>query len=147
MLNQFYNQRMRLVVWSKKLLFILFVFLFQFVSLHAQTKEPITMEQLMKLDIDSVFPVVEKLSQEETAALITQIRQNFREQVPDIDKFYLLISHLESIKAIHEEQKRLKSLHIVYGLGLFVFSSLVGYVLFSQRNAIRGINRYISKDE
>jgi hypothetical protein len=137
------------------LLLMISVSSFLFTPLLSQPKEPmlsqakksVTAEQLIQMDMDSVFPVIEKLSQEETAALITQLREHLRKQVSDIDKFYFLISHLESIKAIHEEQKRLKSLHIVYGLGLFVFSGLIGFILFSQRSAIRGINQYVSKDE
>ncbi|MCB1160810.1 MAG: hypothetical protein H7A25_25225 [Leptospiraceae bacterium] len=102
-------------------------------------------EELLQMDLDKVFPIIEKLNKEETAALITQIRSTAKTSYKDIDKFYLLISQLESIKAIAIEEKRLKDLHLVYGLGLFLFSSVLGYVIFSQRKIIQSLQQYLDK--
>lgn len=126
------------------IIYLLFSCMITF-SLAAQNKESISAKQFLEMDIDKVFPLVEKMTKEETDSLITQVRQEARESYKDIDKFHLLISHLESIKAIQEEQKRLKSLHIVYSLALFLFVSIMGYILFSQRKIIKEIQRYSEK--
>lgn len=92
--------------------------------------------QFLQMQTEEVFPIIERMSRNEAAILVTQIRAEVKKEYPQIDKFYLLISHLESIRAIKEEQKRLKSLHYVYGLALFLFTSVLGYVIFSQRKII-----------
>ena len=66
-----------------------------------------------------------------------------QKEYPNIDKFYLLISHLENIKAIEEEQTRLKSLNLVYGLGLMLILGLLGYILYSQRKTIQNLNQLL----
>ncbi|NBU98299.1 MAG: hypothetical protein EBS19_08835, partial [Spirochaetia bacterium] len=77
--------------------------------------------------------------------LITQIRVIARSEYKEIDKFYLLISHLETIKAIEEEEKKLRDLNTVYGLGLFIFVGLVGYSLFAQRKSIQAIEEHLKQ--
>ncbi|MCB1176771.1 MAG: hypothetical protein KDK36_04235, partial [Leptospiraceae bacterium] len=59
---------------------------------------------LMEMDLDSAFKTIHKLNKEETDSLITKIRVEARKDYKEIDKFYLLISHLESMKAIEEEE-------------------------------------------
>ncbi|HMV41159.1 MAG TPA: hypothetical protein PK079_05630 [Leptospiraceae bacterium] len=91
------------------------------------------------------FRVIEKLRKEEASELITQIRSVVRKDYKEIDKFYLLISHLETIKAIEEEQARLRSLNLVYGLGLFLVIGLLLYVLVSQRKTIQNLNQLLKE--
>jgi choline-glycine betaine transporter len=52
---------------------------------------------------------------------------------------------LESIKAIEEEEKKLKDLNLVYILGLFLVVFVIGYTLFSQRKTLETIKRLSSK--
>jgi len=77
--------------------------------------------------------------------LITQVRVYAREEYKDIDKFYLLISHLESIRAIEEEDKKLKDLNLVYFLALALFSALIGFNVFSQRKSIKSIQEHLNQ--
>lgn len=89
------------------------------------------------------FNAISKLSKEDSAEIITQIRSSARKEYPNIDKFYLVISHLESIKAIEEEQARLRSLNLVYGLALLLVLGLLGYILYSQRKTIQNLNQLL----
>ncbi|MBP7284454.1 MAG: hypothetical protein KBA66_22905 [Leptospiraceae bacterium] len=89
------------------------------------------------------FNTIAKLNKTDVAELITQIRGTAKKEYPNIDKFYLLISHLENIKAIEEEQTRLKSLNLVYGLGLMLILGLLGYILYSQRKTIQNLNQLL----
>lgn len=95
------------------------------------------------MQTDSAFEVIGKLNKTETAALITQIRAEVKKEYKDIDKFYLLISHLEKIQSVEEEQKRLKDLNLVYILGLGLFSGFLLYVYFRQRKMIHSLERHL----
>lgn len=109
-------------------------------------KSKISAQEILSMEESEAFNKIEKLKKEDTAELITQIRSIARKDYKEIDKFYLLISHLESIKAIEEEQARLKSLNLVYGLGLLLIVGLLAYVLYSQRKTIQNLNQLLSPD-
>ncbi|MEM7179314.1 MAG: hypothetical protein AAF518_00260 [Spirochaetota bacterium] len=119
------------------------IFLYQPNFAQEPSKKQYTASEFLQMDTEESFPIVEKMTRNEAAVLITQIRQEAKQKYADIDKFYLLISHLESIRAIQEEQKRLKSLHFVYGLALFLFTAILGYVLFSQRKVIKELQNLL----
>ena len=126
-----------------RILSVLFFFFFSF-SVDSQSRKP-DVQELMQMDLDSAFGYIHKLSKTETDALITQFRVEARKDYKDIDKFYLLISHLENIKAIEEEHKKLKDLNMVYLLGLFLILGLTGYLLYSQRKILESIRQINSE--
>ncbi|HNF17615.1 MAG TPA: hypothetical protein PK453_28410, partial [Leptospiraceae bacterium] len=105
-------------------------------SLYSEEKK-VTASEIMQMQTDSAFEVIGRLNKTETAALITQIRAEAKKEYKDIDKFYLLISHLEKIQSVDEEQKRLKDLNLVYLLALGLFSGFLLYVYFRQRKMIQ----------
>jgi hypothetical protein len=102
-------------------------------------------KEILEMDSDKAFEIIGKLNKTQSEELITQIRVIARNEYKDIDKFYLLISHLETIKAIEEEEKKLRDLNTVYGLGLFLFVGLVGYSLFAQRKSIQAIEEHLKQ--
>ncbi|MBE7412720.1 MAG: hypothetical protein L6Q54_02130 [Leptospiraceae bacterium] len=112
-------------------------------SVFSESKKKLDYREFLNLSESDIYPVVSKLSKEEAATLISEIRKDARKSYPNIDKFYLLISHLESIKAISEEESRLKSLNLVYLLALVLFVVLLGFVLFRQRSYIKEVNQYL----
>jgi len=123
---------------------IIFIILFNNSFLVSQeVKSQHTAKELLQMDSDRAFEVIGRLNKIQSDELITQIRLEARKEYKEIDKFYLLISHLESIKAIEEEEKKLKDLNLVYGLGLFLFVLLIGYNIFSERKSIRAIEEHL----
>lgn len=127
----------------KKNLTILITILFPILLLAEEGKSKVTATELLQMGESEAFKTIGKLSKEESVELITQIRATARKEYQNIDKFYLVISHLESIKAIEEEQARLKSLNLVYALGLVLVMGLLGYILYSQRKTIQNLNQLL----
>ncbi len=111
-------------------------------SLYSQEKK-VSASEILQMQTDSAFEIIGRLNKTETAALITQIRAEAKKEYKDIDKFYLLISHLEKIQSVEEEQKRLKDLNTVYILAMGLFSGLLLYVYFRQRKLIQSLERHI----
>ncbi len=122
--------------------FIIIFLLILSSTITAQDKS-IDPKELMEMDSDRAFELIGRLNKSQSEELITQIRVIARKEYKEIDKFYLLISHLETIKAIEEEEKKLRDLNTVYGLGLFIFVSLVGYSIFAQRKSIQAIEEHL----
>ena len=120
----------------------LLILLMTGLSLYSEEKK-VTASEIMQMQTDSAFEVIGRLNKTETAALITQIRAEAKKEYKDIDKFYLLISHLEKIQSVDEEQKRLKDLNLVYLLALGLFSGFLLYVYFRQRKMIQSLERHI----
>lgn len=88
---------------------------------------------------------ISKLNKADSAALITQVRVEAKTNYANIDNFYFLISHLERITAIEEEQERLRSLHLVYGLSLAILMVFLGIILYQQRKAVNHINQLLKE--
>jgi hypothetical protein len=130
---------MKFFVFSFSFFFIIFT------SLFSQDKPTIQAKELMQMEADKAFALIGKLNKVQTEELITQVRLYAREEYKDIDKFYLLISHLESMRAIEEEDKKLKDLNLVYFLALFLFSALLGFNVFSQRKSIKAIQEHLNQ--
>ncbi|EQA63631.1 hypothetical protein [Leptospira alexanderi] len=103
--------------------------------------------EYLNSDLDQIFPILQKMKKEEAAILITQIREESRKEWPKTDKFYFLISHLESIKAIEEEHERLKSLNEVYFIGALLLSGFLVFSIFRQRTLVRKINAQLGDKE
>ncbi|XDD50420.1 hypothetical protein AB3N59_00980 [Leptospira sp. WS92.C1] len=104
------------------------------------TKPVMGAKEYLNADLDTVFPIIQKMKKEDAVILITQIREEAKKSWPDSDKFYFLISHLESIKAIEEEHTRLKSLNEVYLIGSVLLAGFLVFSIFRQRSLIRKIN-------
>lgn len=116
-----------------------FIFFFFIFFLFSEDKKNLSVKDFFSLSEQESFNYISKLTKEETASLITLIRSDARKDYKDIDKFYLLISHLESIKAIDEEQERLKGLNLVYQISLALILILLGYIIYSQKKTISEI--------
>ena len=128
-------------IWYFRLiLLVLFFFNFQLFS-----KDIITPTEFSEKSIDELFVIVQNLSDEDSKNLIFQIREQERAKYKDIDKFYLLISHLAEITAIKKEQKRLESLNLVYALGLLLFLAVLVFVFIKQRKEISIINSLLKE--
>ncbi len=126
---------------------ILSLYIFSIFSspIFSQDKPSVTAKELMQMEADKAFELIGKLNKSQTNELITQVRLYAREEYKDIDKFYLLISHLESMRAIEEEDKKLKDLNLVYFLALALFSALIGFNVFSQRKSIKAIQEHLNQ--
>ncbi len=127
----------------KKNVITIILILLPFLLFSQEQKRKVTAEELLNMGESQAFNTIAKLNKTDAAELITQIRGTAKKEYPNIDKFYLLISHLENIKAIEEEQARLKSLNLVYALGLVVILGLLGYILYSQRKTIQNLNQLL----
>ncbi len=127
----------------KKNVITIILILLPFLLFSQEQKRKVTAEELLNMGESQAFNTIAKLNKTDVAELITQIRGTAKKEYPNIDKFYLLISHLENIKAIEEEQTRLKSLNLVYGLGLMLILGLLGYILYSQRKTIQNLNQLL----
>ncbi len=127
----------------KKNVITIILILLPFLLFSQEQKRKVTAEELLNMGESQAFNTIAKLNKTDAAELITQIRGTAKKEYPNIDKFYLLISHLENIKAIEEEQTRLKSLNLVYGLGLMLILGLLGYILYSQRKTIQNLNQLL----
>ena len=127
----------------KKILTIFITLTFPILLIAQEGKTKLTANELLQMQESEAFNAISKLSKEDSAEIITQIRSSARKEYQNIDKFYLVISHLESIKAIEEEQARLRSLNLVYGLALLLVLGLLGYILYSQRKTIQNLNQLL----
>ncbi|ABJ74928.1 hypothetical protein [Leptospira borgpetersenii] len=114
---------------------------------NGKSKSILEAKEYLNSDLDQIFPILQKMKKEEAAILITQIREESRKEWPKTDKFYFLISHLESIKAIEEEHERLKSLNEVYFIGALLLSGFLVFSIFRQRALVRKINAQLSDKE
>jgi hypothetical protein len=112
---------------------------------QTQPKSLPTAKELLEMELDKTYPIIENLTKEESKELISQIRKEVKSEFKQADQFYFLISHLEEIQAIEKEQARLRSLLWVFGLGFLLFFSFLTYIFFSQRRAIRDINQMLEK--
>ncbi|AYV56168.1 hypothetical protein [Leptospira kmetyi] len=116
-------------------------------SADSGSKPAMGAKDYLNADLDKIFPIIQKMKKEEAAILITQIREESKKEWPNADKFYFLISHLESIKAIEEEHERLKSLNEVYLIGALLLSGFLIFSIFRQRVLIRKINSQLGDKE
>ena len=104
-----------------------------------------TADDFLKMNTDRAFDSISEMNQTEAEELISNIRQTGKKEYKQIDNFYFLISHLESIKAIKKEQKRLQSLNLVYGLGFLLFTGFTLYLFLSQKRTIKELKAYLDK--
>ncbi|EPG65026.1 hypothetical protein [Leptospira wolffii] len=115
-------------------------------SVLAEEKETpvkITAKEFLEMKLDAVFPLIQNMKKQEADVLLTQIREEARKSWAQSDNYFFLVDHLATIKAIEEEQNRLKGLLWVYLLGLALFGGFVLYVLFRQRKLIRELNELL----
>ncbi|PJZ59804.1 hypothetical protein [Leptospira adleri] len=113
----------------------------------SDSKPVMSAKEYLNSELDQVFPIIQKMKKEDAAVLITQIREESKKEWPNADKFYFLISHLEAIKAIEEEQARLKSLNEVYLIGSLLLGGFLVFSIFRQRALIRKINSQLGEKE
>lgn len=104
---------------------------------------PVTAKEFLEMKLDAVFPLIQNMKKQEADVLLTQIREEARKSWAQSDNYFFLLDHLTTIKAIEEEQNRLKGLLWVYVLGLALFGGFVLYVLFRQRRLIRELNELL----
>jgi hypothetical protein len=123
-------------------IFVSLLMIFPIVADTNPKKKDITASEILNMDLDRAFEVIAKMNKEEAKVLISSIRVEAKKDYENIEKFYLLISHLESIKAIEEEDKKLRDLNLVYGLGLSLIVLILLYTIYSQRKALTSIKQY-----
>ncbi|TGK10926.1 hypothetical protein [Leptospira stimsonii] len=116
-------------------------------KISSDSKPVMSAKEYLNSELDQVFPIIQKMKKEDAAVLITQIREESKKEWSNADKFYFLISHLEAIKAIEEEQERLKSLNEVYLIGSILLGGFLVFSIFRQRALIRKINSQLSEKE
>jgi uncharacterized membrane protein len=92
-----------------------------------------TAAEYLSLEKDQIFPKLGKMTKDEAKILSNEVLQEARKSYNQADHFYYLIQHLESIRAIEEEQSRLKSVFWVFGLVMIVFFGYVGYLIYQLR--------------
>lgn len=126
--------------------FSLLILLFT-LSLNSQEikKTKLSAKELLEMKTEDAVVKISKLNKADSAALITQVRVEAKTNYANIDNFYFLISHLERITAIEEEQERLRSLHLVYGLSLAILMVFLGIILYQQRKAVNHINQLLKE--
>ncbi|TGK02965.1 hypothetical protein EHQ53_05730 [Leptospira langatensis] len=124
---------------------IVFLFLLLAGTASAEETSPgkISAKEFLEMKLDAVFPLIQNMNKKEADVLITQIREEARKSWAQSDNYFFLVEHLTTIRAIEEEQNRLKGLAWVYTLGLALFGGFVLYVLFRQRKLIRELNELI----
>ncbi|MBM9499862.1 hypothetical protein JWG44_06305 [Leptospira sp. 201903071] len=116
-------------------------------KVSSDSKPVMGAREYLNAELDQVFPLIQKMKKEEAAVLITQIREESKKEWANADKFYFLISHLEAIKAIEEEQERLKSLNQVYLIGSLLLGGFLVFSIFRQRALIRKINSQLGEKD
>lgn len=102
--------------------------------------------ELLAMEGLAAKEAIKDLSEAEARELVTQVLYLAREKNPDIDRVYLLVQHLEAIRATELAQRRLNSLLWVLGLTLALFGVFLIYVLFDQRRTLREVRALIDAD-
>lgn len=100
-----------------------------------------TGQDLMNMSTDSAMEAIAKMSKSDAEEIISEVRQTAKKDYKKIDNFYFIISHLEEIKAVETEQKRLQSLNLVYILALFLVLFFLVYLFINQRRISKELNR------
>jgi len=125
------------------IIFTLLATVFQ-LNIHAEKKQ-YAPDEFLNMNTDRAFEIIAGLNKTEAEELVSGIRQAAKKDYKKIDNFYFLISHLESIKAVEKEQKRLASLNMVYALGFLLFTGFTLYLFLAQRKTIRELKAYLEK--
>lgn len=84
------------------------------------------------------------LSAEETIQLLADVRQQIRPRNPDLDRVYLAIEHLESLRATQIAQKRVDRLALAVGVGLLLIVAFQLWIFLDQRRQIQSLQRWIA---
>lgn len=112
-----------------------------FPSLPALAQQPdlSAARELLAMPDQAAREAISKLTPEEAIALLSQVRAVARPRNPEVDRITLLITHLERIRAVEREQRRLNNLLIVIGVILGLFWIFLAYVFFDQRRTLRAL--------
>lgn len=97
-------------------------------------------QKLLDTPIDQSKEIIEKLSEEEAASVISQLRFMTRDRNPDLDKFVYLIEHLETIRATSLAQERLNKLLLVIAATTVLLAAFLGYTVYDQRRILRALS-------
>ena len=102
--------------------------------------------ELLAMEGLAARAAIEQLSEQEAKELVTQVLYVARPGNPDLDRAFLLVQHLEAIRATALAQRRLNSLLWVVGLTLGLFTLFLIYVLFDQRRALRDMRAMMDSE-
>lgn len=112
----------------------------------SQDPELAEARRLLELPQDQLPAEVERLSADQAAELVSQIRFLGRPENPQIDRLYIVLRHLESLRATELAQRRLNNLLLVLGLTLVLFTAFLVYVMLDQRRSIRTLQSLLQTD-
>ncbi|MCB1327280.1 MAG: hypothetical protein H7A21_19610 [Spirochaetales bacterium] len=125
----------------KRIFCVCIIGLMAFPSLPALAQQPdlSAARELLAMPDQAAREAISKLTPEEAIALLSQVRAVARPRNPEVDRITLLITHLERIRAVEREQRRLNNLLIVIGVILGLFWIFLAYVFFDQRRTLRAL--------
>ena len=103
--------------------------------------------KLLSLPPQAAIAAIKNLSAAMATIRVSQIRHLVRKHNPDIDRVYLILRHLEELRATALAQKRLNNLLWVIALCFSLFSSFLFYVYISQRRALREVEAITKKQK
>lgn len=103
--------------------------------------------KLLTLPLQEALSMIKKLSTAEAAVRTSQIRYLARKRNPDIDRLYIILRHLETLRATELAQRRLDNLLWVIAMSLLLFSSFLFYIYINQRRAFRDIQNIVKKQK
>ena len=101
--------------------------------------------KLLALPPQKAITAIKKMSVSEAVVRISQIRHLVRKDNPDIDRIYLILRHLEELRAADLAQKRLNNLLWVIALCFLLFSSFLFYIYIDQKRSLRDIESISKK--
>ena len=124
-----------------RILCVCVISLMAFPCLPAFSQQPdlSAARELLAMPDQAAREQISRLTPEQAVALLSQVRAVARPQNPAVDRLTLLITHLERIRAVEREQRRLNNLLIVIGVILGLFWIFLAYVFFDQRRTLRAL--------
>ena len=93
--------------------------------------------EFLTMDESRLPDALAKIDVHEARALIEQVRSVVREKNPDMDRFYIVIRHLEAMRATELEERRARHLWLVLFITVGLFASYLTYVVLDQRRLLR----------
>lgn len=103
--------------------------------------------RLLKLPSQQAIQEIKKMTAKQADRYISEIRFLVRKDNPDLDRVYLILRHLESLKATALSQKRLNNLLWVIAISLFLFSSFLFYIYLNQRSVLKHLEKEGQKEK
>ncbi|MBX7058627.1 MAG: hypothetical protein K1X75_11225 [Leptospirales bacterium] len=98
---------------------------------------PLDAESFLNLPDEQAREQVGRLTPEEINDLISALRLHVRRSNPDLDRFYLAMEHLESMRATEIAQKRVDRLALAFACMFALIVAFQGWIFIDQRRLTR----------